>query len=203
MWTEVCFGGCRHTVKVQLYGSGEARERRKYTLEHNSYFCPECEKKRKAEAIKEKYKDCEEVEMSIHTYNHEYNMYDKKKFSYNKYTGTVTVYVPKEDGGKDILEIMDAKKREGCEAVAMPYAIYATFFDLYDVKSDSYDRMEKTIIVYVPLEDGGKDILDTIVEVEVPYERYKDTYRGRYPKKEDSYDSTNRTIVIYMREAGD
>ena len=57
---------------------------------------------------------------------------------------------------------MEEEKAAGCKEVVMKYSEYKTNYSDCKTKADSYDSAQKTIIVYVPLEELNEEIIATV-----------------------------------------
>ena len=83
---------CGHTERFDLFGKGEARERRASWIAQNR-LCKECYQK---ELEREMVRTCELVTISYTDYKHIFPDCMKVKDSYDPLIGTIAVYIPYE-----------------------------------------------------------------------------------------------------------
>jgi len=121
---------CGHTETKELFGS--VRERQKkiaYWEQHGK--CTECYEK-------EKYADCDEVEMSYAEYKRNYADCKTKSGSYDAKSKTIIVYVPKTPQEKqpetDTIEGRKAAIKKVAEETGLPYEALEKIFMVFDAE---------------------------------------------------------------------
>lgn len=96
---------CGHEEIVEVFGT--AKERESKIKWYESTDCTEC-------YSKEKNSGCEEVEMKYSEYKNDYSECSTKANSYNKFSKTIIVYVP-----KTVEEIKEEVKEEPREEITL------------------------------------------------------------------------------------
>ena len=85
--------------------------------------------------------------------------------------------------------------------VRMPYSEYKKYFSDYRTDSDSYNKKDRSIIVYLPEELDIEACKSQIKEKEVRmhYSQYR-KYFSNYRTIEDSYNKADKTVSILLPE---
>jgi hypothetical protein len=121
---------CGHTESKELFGS-ERERRAKIEYWEKSGKCTECYEK-------EKYADCDEIEMSYAEYKRNYADCKAKSGSYDAKSKTIIVYVPKtppeEKPETDSFEGRKAAIKKVAEETGLPVEALEKIFISHDSK---------------------------------------------------------------------